>query len=492
MRLNSLPAMRLASLFLGLFLGSVLVVIVDGIGVNWGTQSSHALEPQIVVGMLRDNGFKNVKLFEADSKIMTALGNTGIDVMVGIPNDMLSTLARSTSAAEEWVSKNVTAFVSKNGVNVKYVAVGNEPFLLTLNGTFLGVTFPALQNVQNALVKAGLANRVKVTVPFNAAVYQSSTQYPSGGDFRSDIRDLMLSIVKFLSDNGSPFTVNIYPFISLYSDPNFPVDFAFFDGTAQPLDDNGRTYSNVFDANHDTLIWALQKNGFGNMSVIVGEIGWPTDGDKNANPQYAQRFNQGFMKHISQGQGTPMRSGPVDAYLFSLIDEDDKSIQPGNFERHWGIFNYDGTAKYVLNLGQGTSSQLIPAKGAKYMARKWCVFKPGANLTDSHVADSVSYACALSDCTSLVYGASCNNLDSRGNISYAFNMYYQKNNQVPIACDFNNLATVTTTDPSTGNCKFEIMIDQSVTLTGGCNCRQVTFAEVLCLSIFVFSVLAFL
>ncbi|CAN6444923.1 unnamed protein product [Victoria cruziana] len=483
--------MGLVSLLLGLCLGLALVVSVDGIGVNWGTQSSHPLEPQIVVQMLRDNGFKKVKLFDADSRILTALENTEIEVMVGIPNDMLSTLARSTSAAEEWVSKNVTAFISKK-VNIKYAAVGNEPFLRTLNGTLLGVTFPALQNVHNALTKAGLASQVKVTIPFNAAVYQSSTQYPSGGDFRSDIQDVMLNIVKFLNDNGSPFTVNIYPFISLYSDPNFPVEFAFFDGTAQQLNDNGRIYSNVFDANHDTLIWALQKNGFGNMSVIVGEIGWPTDGDKNANTQYAQKFNQGFMTHISQGQGTPMRSGPVDAYLFSLIDEDDKSIQPGNFETHWGIFNYDGTAKYVLNLGQGTSTQLIPAKGVKYMARKWCVFKPEANLTDSHVADSVSYACALSDCTSLGYDSSCSNLDSRGNISYAFNMYYQKNNQVPIACDFNGLATVTTTDPSSGTCRFEIMIDESVTLTGGCTCKQVMLSGLLCLSMFAFSVLALL
>lgn len=100
----------------------------------------------------------------------------------------------------------------------RYVAVGNEPFLQTYNGSFLKTTYPALQNVQSALVKAGLSNQVKVTVPLNADVYESSTGVPSGGDFRADIHDLMITIVKFLSDSGSPFTVNIYPFISLYSD----------------------------------------------------------------------------------------------------------------------------------------------------------------------------------------------------------------------------------------------------------------------------------
>jgi glucan endo-1,3-beta-glucosidase 5/6 len=48
----------------------------------------------------------------------------------------------------------------------------------------------------------------------------------------------------------------------------------------------------VFDANYDTLIAALEKNGFGSMEVIVGEIGWPTDGDKDATLQNARRFNQ--------------------------------------------------------------------------------------------------------------------------------------------------------------------------------------------------------
>lgn len=303
-------------------------------------------------------------------------------------------------------------------------------------------------------------------MPLNADVYQSSTALPSGGDFRPDIHDLMLEIVSFLNNNGAPFTVNIYPFISLYLNPNFPIDFAFFGGYSSPLNDNGKIYDNVFDANHDTLVWALQKNGYGNLSIIVGEIGWPTDGDLNANLKYAQRFNQGFMSHISSGNGTPMRPGPVDAYLFSLIDEDAKSIQPGNFERHWGIFNYDGTPKYNLSLNSRNS--LVAASNVRYLARQWCVMSPSANPEDSQVAGSVSYACSHADCTSLGYGTSCGNLDARGNISYAFNSYYQQTNQLASACNFSNLAVVTTTDPSVGDCKFIVMIaTYSSSITGG-------------------------
>lgn len=430
---------------------------VNGIGANWGTQASHQLPPDKVVRLLRENGIQKVKLFDADYGALRALSKSGIEVMVGIPNEMLATLAGSTKAAEKWVSKNISAHAT-NDVNIRYVAVGNEPFLETYNGSFLQTTFPALRNIQAALVKAGHGNQVKVTCPLNADVYESSTDIPSGGDFRPEIHQYMMQIVKFLSDNGAPFTVNIYPFISLYTDPNFPLEYAFFDGNSSPINDGGTNYYNMFDANHDTLVWALQKNGFANMPIIVGEIGWPTDGDRNANPMLAQRFNQGFMSHIAGGKGTPMRPGPIDVYLFSLIDEDEKSNQPGNFERHWGIFTFDGLPKYSLNLGTTNSGGLVPARNVQYLERKWCVMKPSASLDDPQVALSVSYACGLADCSCLGYGTSCGNLDERGNISYAFNSYYQKNNQLDTACKFPNLSMVTKTDPSVGSCRFGIMI----------------------------------
>lgn len=439
---------------------SLVVHSVSGIGANWGTQATHPLPPETVVDLLRDNGIDKVKLFDADYGNLKALGKTRIEVMVGIPNEMLASLAGSVKSAEKWVAKNVSEHMTTNNVNIRYVAVGNEPFLETYNGSFLRTTFPALQNIQSALIKAGLGNQVKVTVPLNADVYASSSGLPSGGDFRTDIHDYMIPIVKFLMDNNAPFTVNIYPFISLYIDSNFPVEYAFFDGNASPLNDGGTYYYNMFDANYDTLVWALEKNGFGNLPIIVGEIGWPTDGNQNANLDYAQRFNQGFMTHISGGKGTPKRAGPVDAYLFSLIDEDGKSIQPGSFERHWGVFYFDGSPKYQFNLGTTNSGSLIPARNVKHLEQKWCVMKPSAGLDDPQVAPSVQYACEKADCTSLGYQTSCGGLDARGNISYAFNSYYQTHNQLDTACQFPNVSKIVKTDPSTGTCIFRIGIQQ--------------------------------
>lgn len=93
--------------------------LVAGIGANWGTQSSHLLPPDVVVRMLRENGIQKVKLFDADEVTLKAFAKSGLEVMVGIPNDMLATLAGSVKAAEKWVSKNVSSFVSKDGVNIR-------------------------------------------------------------------------------------------------------------------------------------------------------------------------------------------------------------------------------------------------------------------------------------------------------------------------------------------------------------------------------------
>ncbi|CBI27737.3 hypothetical protein VitviT2T_016202 [Vitis vinifera] len=432
---------------------------VEGVGLacNWGTISTHPLPPDITVKLLKDNGFNKVKLFEAQPGVLRALGNSGIQVMLGIPNDFLAPLASSVGFAVKWVSQNVSTYVSKYGVDIRYVAVGNEPFLKTYKDSFLQTTFPALKNIQAALIKAGLGEKVRVTVPLNADVYQTDSGLPSGGDFRSDIHALMISIIKFLSDNDGPLTINIYPFLSLYADPHFPVDYAFFSGNSTPIVDGSISYTNVFEANYDTLIWALEKNGFPSIPVIIGEVGWPTDGDSNANLQYAKKFNQGLVNRILRGQGTPKRSDAPDIYLFGLLDEDAKSIQPGNFERHWGIFYFDGTVKYSLDLGKNKT--LVPAKGVRYLERRWCVMAPEANIADPNLTESINYACTYADCTSLGYGSSCSRLDTRSNASYAFNMYYQTMNHQKDSCKFSNLSVITSINPSQGTCRFEVMID---------------------------------
>lgn len=458
--------MELQLLPLWVSVWSLLISMAAGLGVNWGTIATHQLPPKTVVRMLQDNGIKKVKLFDSDSSTMNALAGTGIEVMVAIPNDQLDTMT-DYGSAKEWVAVNVTKYNFKGGVNIKYVAVGNEPFLTTYNGSFLNTTFPALQNIQNALNDAGLGNIIKATVPLNADVYNSpvTAAFPSAGRFRTDIADLMTEIVQFLHANNAPFTVNIYPFLSLYGNDNFPFNYAFFDGGAAPVVDitTGIQYTNVFDANFDTLVSALKEVNAGNLPIIVGEVGWPTDGDKNAKSSYAQKFYNGLIKRLAANQGTPLRPNQyIEVYLFGLIDEDAKSIAPGNFERHWGIFRYDGRPKFAMDFsGQGSNSLPVGAKNVEYLPSKWCAFNPNAKDL-SKLGENINYACTFADCTSLGYGSTCNGLDANGNASYAFNMYYQVQDQNYLSCNFEGLAMETDHNYSQGDCEFIIQIAGSI------------------------------
>ncbi|KAJ8448079.1 hypothetical protein Cgig2_031803 [Carnegiea gigantea] len=435
---------------------------VEGLGVNWGTQAFHKLPPNTVVQMLKDNGIQKVKLFDADESTLSAFAGTNIEVMVAIPNGDLAAMI-DYKRAKRWVEKNVTRYNFNGGVNIKYVAVGNEPFLKSYNGTFENYTLPALKNIQNALNEAKVGDTIKATVPLNADVYQSpeNNPVPSAGRFRPDIADLMTQMVQFLSQNNAPFTVNIYPFLSLYGSTGFPFDYAFFDGGATPVDDNGIKYTNVFDANFDTLVSALKAAGFGNIPIIVGEVGWPTDGDINANINNAVRFYRGLLPRIASNTGTPLRPGYIEMYLFGLLDEDAKTVAPGNFERHWGIFRYDGQPKFPMDLtGQNRDVYLVAAKNVKYLENRWCMFNPNANDL-SKLGDNINFACTFADCTPLGYGSSCNGLDANGNASYAFNVYFQTQNQNLQACDFQGLAKLTMQNISTANCNFTIQIASS-------------------------------
>jgi hypothetical protein len=89
------------------------------LGVNWGIMSAHRAPPSVVVGLMRANRIGKVKLFDADPGILRALAGSGIQVMVGVTNNELSTLAGSPAAADAWVAQNVSRYVGRGGVDIR-------------------------------------------------------------------------------------------------------------------------------------------------------------------------------------------------------------------------------------------------------------------------------------------------------------------------------------------------------------------------------------
>ncbi|XP_024032706.1 glucan endo-1,3-beta-glucosidase 9-like, partial [Morus notabilis] len=341
-----------------------------------------------------------------------------------------------------------------------YVAVGDEPFLQRYGEQFHPFVIGAATNIQTALRRANLESKVKVVVPCSFDAFLSESGLPSKGHFRADVNRTMIQLLTFLTKHGSPFFVTISPFLSFHQNKNISLDFALFKETAKPRNDSRRTYKNSFDLSYDTLVAALSTIGFSRINIVVAQIGWPTDGAANATSAIAETFIKGLMEHLHSRVGTPLRPKipPIETYILSLLDEDQRSVAAGSFERHWGLFTFDGQAKYRVDFGQG-SRNLVNAQNVEYFPLRWCVLNNNKDL--SNATTSAQEACSAADCTALSPGGSCSNLSWPGNVSYAFNSYYQQHNQSADSCDFGGLGLITTVDPSVDKCRFPVELRNS-------------------------------
>ncbi|KAF6146951.1 hypothetical protein GIB67_036670 [Kingdonia uniflora] len=343
----------------------------------------------------------------------------------------------------------------------RYIAVGDEPFLQTYGEQFQPFVIGAATNIQTALMKAKLANNVKVVVPCSFDAYLSESGLPSKGHFRPDLNKTMIQLLTFLSKHSSPFFASISPFLSLHQAKNISLDFALFKPTARSFNDTHKTYKNSFDVSFDILVSALSRVGFPSIEIVVGQIGWPTDGAVNASSAIAQNFMKGLVDHLKSKSGTPLRpqNPPNEIYIFSLFDEDQRLITTGNYERHWGVFTFDGQAKYHIDLGQ-SSRNLVNAENVVYLLSKWCVLDNNKDI--SNVTAVALETCSTgADCSALSPGGSCYNISWPGNVSYIFNSYYQQHDQRADSCTFGGLGLITTVDPSVGGCRFSIELRTS-------------------------------
>ncbi|GLJ36070.1 hypothetical protein SUGI_0723770 [Cryptomeria japonica] len=324
----------------------VLLIIVsfytthaDGekIGVCYGMLSDSLPSHNEVVTLLKSNIGK-VRLYEANRDAMQALKSSGIEVIVGIGNNELEKIAGDQGAANGWVNDNIKAFYPS--VDIKYIAVGNEVFA---NRAYVSYLLPAMNNIQTALSNANLQNDIKVSTPHATSVLNNSYP-PSQGTFGEDIS----SILKFLSDNDSPFMANVYPYFS-YKDntDSISADYALFRSMSTVVNDGSLMYNNLFDAMVDTFISAMEKLGHSNIPIVITETGWPSAGNVVATVDNARTYNNNLIKHVLSNAGTPKRPGTtIDTYIFALFNENQKGGDEE--ERHFGLFETNKTPAYTV------------------------------------------------------------------------------------------------------------------------------------------------
>ncbi|KAM1242802.1 hypothetical protein ACFX2G_035116 [Malus domestica] len=140
------------------------------------------------------------------------------------------------------------------------------------------------------------------------------------------------SPLRLSMDNGSPFTVNPYPFFTYQSDPR-PETLAFclFQPNTGRVDSgNEIKYMNLFDAQVDAMRSALNAVGFKDIDILIAETGWPYHVDDNEiGPivENARAYNGNLIAHLRSMVGTPLMPRKyVETYIFTLYDED---LKPG-------------------------------------------------------------------------------------------------------------------------------------------------------------------
>ncbi|KAF4355429.1 hypothetical protein F8388_015183 [Cannabis sativa] len=435
------------------------------IGVNIGNDVSDMPTPTQVVALLKAQNIKHVRLFDADRAMLLALANTGIQVIVSIPNEQLLGIGQSNATAANWVSRNVIAHVP--ATNITAIAVGSD--VLTTLPNAGPILVSALKFIHSALVASNLDRLIKVSTPHASSIILDSFP-PSQAFFNRTWDPVMVPLLKFLQSSGSYLMLNVYPYYDyMKSNGVIPLDYALF----RPLPPNKEAvdsntllhYTNVFDAVVDAAYFAMSYLNITNVPVVVTESGWPSKGDStepDATVDNANTYNSNLIRHVLNNTGTPKRPGiAVSTFIYELYNED---LRPGSTsEKNWGLFDADGIPIYILHLtGAGT----VLANDTTNQT--FCVAKEGSDRKMLQAA--LDWACGPGkvDCSPMLQGQSCYQPDNVvAHATYAFNAYFQRMAKSPGTCDFKGVATITTTDPSHGSCIFPGSTGKNGTFVNG-------------------------
>ncbi|KAJ6687486.1 GLUCAN ENDO-13-BETA-GLUCOSIDASE BG1-RELATED-RELATED [Salix koriyanagi] len=360
-----------ASIFTAIFLlvSTLYTQGVEGsiIGVNYGTVANNLPPPEQVARFLSESTIiSSVRLFDTNADILRAFAHTGIAVTVTATNDQIPNLTR-IEFAQEWLKFNVRPYIP--ATNIVRIFVGNE-VISTANKLLIASLVPAMETLHTALVGASLDRRIKISTPHSLGILSGSSP-PSTGKFRQGYDTHVLKpLLSFLRDTNSPFMINPYPFFG--SSPE-NLDYALFrpSSAGVVVDENTRlSYTNMLDAQLDSVFSAMNLLGFGDVEIVISETGWPSLGDSSqagVDAESAAQYNRNLMQHVTSGAGTPlMPNRTFETYIFALFNED---LKPGpTCERNFGLFRPDMTPVYDIGILRSTVASASKFHHAAYFS----------------------------------------------------------------------------------------------------------------------------
>ncbi|KAL8037501.1 hypothetical protein ABFX02_11G043800 [Erythranthe guttata] len=325
-------------------------------GINYGRIADNIPSPEKVVTLLKAAKIKNVRIFDADHSVLTAFKGSGLELVVGLPNEYVKEMSSNADHALTWVKDNVKSFLPET--KIVGIAVGNE--VLGGGDYDLAVALlGAVKNIHNATKTLHIDKIVQISTAHSQGVFANSYP-PSSCTFKEGVDQLMKPLLEFFSEIHSPFCLNAYPFLAYtYNPGKIDINYALFQPTEGIYDEKSNLhYDNLLDAQIDAAYAALDDAGFKKMEVIITETGWASHGDQSepgATSSNARTYHYNLKKRLAKRKGTPLKPKFVlKAYIFALFNENSK---PGaGSEKYYGLFKADGSISYDIGFSGLKSS----------------------------------------------------------------------------------------------------------------------------------------
>ncbi|XP_019153448.1 PREDICTED: probable glucan endo-1,3-beta-glucosidase A6 [Ipomoea nil] len=185
------------------------------VGICYGQLGNNLPTPSQYAELIHGLKAKRVKIYDANLKILRALGNSDVQVSVMVPNEIIPNISFDQALADRWVETNVVSFYSET--KIRYLLVGNEIFSNPLNTTWFQLV-PAMRKIRRFIKKFGL-RKIKVGTPLAMDMLEASYP-PSSGAFLSDIIvSVFKRLLQFLDRTNSFFFFDVYPYFAWAAQP---------------------------------------------------------------------------------------------------------------------------------------------------------------------------------------------------------------------------------------------------------------------------------
>lgn len=219
-------------------------------GICYGRNADDLPTPDKAAQLVQLHNIKYVRIYDSNIQVLKAFANTGVELMIGVPNSDLLPFSQFQTNADTWLKNSILPYYP--ATKITYITVGAE--VTETTGNVSALVVPAMRNVLTALKKAGLSKKIKVSSTHSLGVLSRSFP-PSAGAFSSSYASFLKPLLEFLAENQSPFMIDIYPYYAYRDSPsNVTLDYALFQASSEVIDPNtGLLYTNMFDAQIDGM-----------------------------------------------------------------------------------------------------------------------------------------------------------------------------------------------------------------------------------------------